>query len=336
MNVTNRRIVLTARPDGVPRESDFGIDQSEVPRPAEGEVSARVIWLSLDPYMRGMMRDTRPHGAPVAIGQTMAGGAVGEVIESRTPAFDVGDFVEGPLGWQEFAISDPRELREVDRSLGPLSTAVGVLGMPGMTAYFGLLEVGQPEPGDTVVVSTAAGAVGQVVGQIARIMGCKVVGIAGSPEKVDFVVNDLGFDHGINYKTQDVRSTIADICPEGVDVYFDNVGGQVTDAVLENINIGARIVVCGQISQYNLPQPELAHRNLGLLVTNQAKMEGFLVTKFARGFDQARTRIARWIETGELRYREDVVDGLENAPKGFIGMMTGQNFGKLVVRVAQE
>ena len=196
--------------------------------------------------------------------------------------------------------------------------------------------MGQPEPGDTVVVSTAAGAVGQVVGQIARFMGCKVVGIAGSPEKVDFVVNDLGFHHGINYKTEDVRDSIAGICPEGVDVYFDNVGGHITDAVLENINIGARIAVCGQISQYNLEEPELAPRNLGLLVTKQAKMEGFLVNRFAGGFDQALTRIARWIESGQLRYREDVVEGLENAPKAFIGMMTGQNFGKLLVRVAEE
>jgi NADPH-dependent curcumin reductase CurA len=333
---TNRRIVLASRPDGYPGQDDFRLVSSDTPKPAEGQVLVRVLWLSLDPYMRGRMRDVQSYAASVEIGEVMVGGTVGQVIESRTPAFDVGDIVESRLGWQEFGLSDGTGLRKLDLTLGPISTALGALGMPGMTAYFGLLDVGAPEPGDTVVVSAAAGAVGQVVGQIARIMGCRVVGIAGTAEKVDYIVNDLGFDYGINYKTEDVGSALANVCPDGVDVYFDNVGGHITDAVLQRINTGARISVCGQISQYNLEEPELAPRSMGLLVTNQARMEGFLVGKFAGRHEEARARIARWLDSGELRYREDVVVGLEKAPAAFIGMMTGENFGKLLVKVSDE
>lgn len=335
-SIVNRQIVLASRPAEIPSESDFRTVESPVPSPAEGEVLVRSNWLSLDPYMRGRIRDAPSYAPPVQIGQVMVGGVVGEVIESRTPAFQVGEMVNGSLGWQEYATSDGAGLRKVDRSLGPLSTALGVLGMPGMTAYFGLLDVGQPEPGDTVVVSAASGAVGQVVGQVARIMGCKVVGIAGTAQKVDYIVNDLGFDYGINYKTENIDSTLTNICPEGVDVYFDNVGGYITDAVLEHISTGARISICGQISQYNLAEPELAQRNLRLLITNQAKMEGFLVTQFAGKFEHARQRMAGWIKSGILNYREDVVEGIESAPRAFIGMMSGENFGKLLVKVSEE
>jgi len=332
----NREIVLASRPDEIPSESDFRAVESPIPSPSEGEVLVRTMWLSLDPYMRGRIRDAPSYSPPVQIGEVMVGGIVGEVIESRTPAFQAGDIVNGSLGWREYATSDGSDLRKVDRGLGPLSTALGVLGMPGMTAYFGLLDVGQPEPGDTVVVSAASGAVGQVVGQIARIMGCKVVGIAGTAQKVDYVINDLGFDYGINYKTEDVNSALSNLCPEGVDVYFDNVGGHITDAVMEHINTGARISVCGQISQYNLAEPEMAPRNMRLLITNQAKMEGFLVGKFAGNFEHARERMAGWIKSGTLRYREDVVEGIENAPRAFIGMMSGENFGKLLVKMSEE
>lgn len=332
----NRQIVLAARPTGYPALSDFKLLQSDTPKPAEGQVLIRGLWLSLDPYMRGRMREAAGYAPSVEIGQVMVGGTVGEVIESRTPTFAAGDIVQCQLGWQEFGLSDGLGLRKIDPELGPVSTALGVLGMPGMTAYFGLLDVGAPEPGDTVVVSTAAGAVGQIVGQIARIMGCRVVGIAGTQEKVDYIVNDLGFDYGINYKTENVEAAIANVCPDGVDVYFDNVGGHITDAVMQHINTGARISVCGQISQYNLEEPELAPRSMGLLVTNQARMEGFLVTKFAGRFDEARHRMARWVDSGALRYREDVVVGLEKAPDAFIGMMNGENFGKLLVKVSGE
>jgi|TARA_B100001971_G_scaffold163226_1_gene153615 hypothetical protein len=332
----NRQIVLASRPVGYPKESDFKLIETELPRADEGEVVVRAIWLSLDPYMRGRLNDVQSYAPAVEIGGVMVGGVAGEVVESRSPAYKVGDIVQGPLGWQEYAVSDGRNLAIVDRSLGPLSTFMGVLGMPGMTAYFGLLDVGSPEPGDTVVVSAASGAVGQVVGQIARIMGCRVVGLAGSAQKTDFLINDLGFDAAINYRTDNVESALDANCPDGIDVYFDNVGGYITDAVLERINTFARISVCGQISQYNLEEPELAPRNLRFLIVNQARMEGFLVTKFAARFDEARKRMSKWMATGQLRYREDVVDGLEKAPGALIGMMTGENFGKLLVKVSEE
>ena len=330
---TNRRVVLASRPEAYPEPRHFRIEEVAIPQPREGEALVRTIWLSLDPYMRGRMREGPSYAAPVEIGGVMTGGVVGRVVESRTPELAVGDIVEGSLGWQEYAVAGPGALRIVDESLAPISTAIGVLGMPGMTAYFGFLDVGKPEVGDTVVVSAASGAVGQVVGQIARIMGCRVVGTAGSDDKVDFIVNELGFDAGINYKTEDVDAALAAACPSGIDVYFDNVGGFVTDAVMQQINVHARISVCGQISQYNLPTPELAPRNMGLLIQKQARMEGFLVFNFAHRHEHARQRMAAWIRSGDLRYREDVVEGLENAPAAFIGMMTGENFGKLLVKV---
>ena len=332
----NRRVVLASRPVAYPEPQHFRLEETAIPRPREGEVLVRVAWLSLDPYMRGRMREGPSYAAPVEIGGVMTGGVVGRVAESRTPEMAVGDIVEGSLGWQEYAVARPGQLRKVDPGLAPISTALGVLGMPGMTAYFGFLDVGKPEVGDTVVVSAASGAVGQVVGQIARIMGCRVVGTAGSDEKVDFIVNELGFDAGINYKTEDVDAALAAACPNGIDVYFDNVGGFVTDAVMQQINVHGRISVCGQISQYNLAEPELATRNVGLLIQKQARMEGFLVFNFAHRHEHARQRMAEWIRSGELRYKEDVVEGLENAPQAFIGMMTGGNFGKLLVKVGPE
>lgn len=332
----NRRVVLASRPIAYPEPQHFRIEEVPIPRPREGEVLVRVIWLSLDPYMRGRMREGPSYATPVAVGGVMTGGVVGRVVESRSPELQVGDIVDGSLGWQEYAVARPGQLRVVDPDLAPISTAIGILGMPGMTAYFGFLEVGQPEVGDTVVVSAASGAVGQVVGQIARIMGCRVVGTAGSDDKVDFIVSELGFDAGINYKTEDVDSALANACPDGIDVYFDNVGGFVTDAVMQQINVHARISVCGQISQYNLAEPEMAPRNMGLLIQKQARMEGFLVFNFAHKHEHARQRMAEWIRSGELRYKEDVVEGLENAPRAFIGMMTGENFGKLLIKVGPE
>ena len=332
----NRQITLAQRPVGYPAESDFRLVESPVPHAGEGEVVVRVIWLSLDPYQRGRIRGGASYAAPVALGEVITGGVAGRVIESKTPVFQVGDIVEGPLGWQDYALSDGRNLRKVDTTMGPLSTALGVLGMPGMTAYFGLLDVGQPRPGDTVVISAASGAVGQVVGQIAKIMGCRAVGIAGSQEKIDYIVGELGFDAGINYKTENLNTALASACPLGVDVYFDNVGGVVTDAVLEHINTWARIVICGQISQYNLEEPEPGPRNLGLLIIHQARMEGFLVFQFAHRYEEGRQRIAGWIKDGKMKYREDVVEGLENAPRAFMGLMQGQNFGKLIVKVSEE
>ena len=336
MQEANRRITLNSRPSGYPQESDFELEEERIPQPGEGEVLIKSIWLSLDPYMRGRMRDAASYAPPVELGSVIVGGAVGRVVESRTPAFHVGDIVEGPLGWQEYAVSDGRNLRSVDPALGPLSTAVGVLGMPGMTAYFGLLDVGRPQPGDTVVVSAASGAVGQLVGQIAKIVGCRVIGFAGSDEKTGYIVNELGFDIGLNYKTQNVAAELAKACPLGVNIYFDNVGGHVTDAVMENLADFARIVVCGQISQYNLEEPAMGPRNMRMLTVHQARMEGFLVSQFAGRHDEGRLRMARWIREGKVKYKEDVVVGLENAPSAFIGMMRGANFGKLLVKVSEE
>lgn len=335
-NDTNLKITLARRPAGYPAPSDFNAVESPIPEPAEGELLVRSIWLSLDPYMRGRMNDAKSYAAAVEIGGVITGGVVGRVIKSRNPAFSEGEIVVGPLGWQRYALSDGRNLTRVDRELGPLSTALGVLGMPGMTAYFGFLEVCKPRPGDTVVVSAASGAVGQVVGQIANIMGCRTVGIAGSQEKVDYIVDDLGFDVGINYKTENVAERLIASCPLGVDVYFDNVGGPITDAVLDNLAIGARIAICGQISQYNLEEPEPGPRNLRNLIVSQARMEGFLVFQFAERHGEAKERIARWIKEGSVKYREDVVTGLENAPQAFIGLMQGKNFGKLIVKVSDE
>ena len=333
---SNRKITLKSRPDGYPKPSDFELIEEPIPQPREGEVLIQSHWLSLDPYMRGRMRDAASYAPSVQLGDVMVGGAVGRIIESRTPAFSVGEIVEGRLGWQEYAVSDGRDLRRVDPALGPLSTSLGILGMPGMTAYFGFLDVCEPKPGETVLVSAASGAVGQVVGQIAKIMGCYVVGTAGSQEKIDFIVDELGFDAGINYKTENIDEAIAAACPLGIDVYFDNVGGPVTDAVMENLADFARISVCGQISQYNLAEPEMGPRNTRNLTTHQARMEGFLVFQFANRHEEGRQRIARWIKEGKMKYREDVVEGIENAPAAFIGMMRGENFGKLLIKVSEE
>ena len=263
----------------------------------------------------------------------MVGGAVGRVVESRSPLFSVGETVEGRLGWQSYALSDGIGLRRINRDLAPIQTSIGILGMPGLTAYFGFLDVCEPVPGDTVVVSAASGAVGQVVGQIAKIMGCNVVGTAGTDEKVRFIVDELGFDVGINYKQQNVGAALDAACPKGIDVYFDNVGGFVTDAVMDRINKGARIAICGQVSQYNLAEPELAPRNLSILTRSQAKMEGFLVFAYESRYDEGLDRMAGWIEDGELKYREDIVEGLENAPKTFIGMLNGENLGKTLIKL---
>ncbi len=332
----NRQITLAARPANYPTESDFNLIESPVPQPGEGEVLVRTIWLSLDPYQRGRMRANHPYATPMDLGQVIVGGVVGRIVESRTPTFKVGEIVEGPLGWQEFAVSDGGNLRRVDPGLGPLSTALGVLGMPGMTAYFGFLEIGRPRPGETVVVSAASGAVGQLVGQIAKNMGCHTIGIAGTAEKIEYIKDELGFDAGINYKTENVDAALTKVCPLGVDVYFDNVGGAITDAVFDHLNLGARISICGSISQYNQDEPEPGPRKMGLLVGKQARAEGFLVGQFKDRHEVGRQRLAGWIKEGRIKYREDVVEGLENAPLAFIGLMQGRNFGKLLVKVSEE
>ena len=334
---THRQFRLAARPTGYPKESDFRLAESSVPELGAGEFLVRIVYLSLDPYMRGRMSDARSYVPPVALGDVMEGGTVGEVVRSSHPAFAVGDVVEGRLGWQEYAVSAGKGVRKVDPTVAPISTALGVLGMPGLTAYFGLLEVGQPKAGETVVVSAASGAVGGLVGQIAKLKGCRAVGLAGSDAKVDYITGELGYDVGINYRTApDLDAALRAACPGGIDVYFDNVGGGITEAVSRHVNPFARFAVCGLMSQYNLTEPELAPRNERFVLVNRVRIQGFIVFDFSARYKEGLVQLTDWVRQGKLKYREDIVDGLERAPEALIRLLQGRNFGKMVVRVGPE
>lgn len=331
----NRRFLLASRPVGWPEPANFRFVTEAIPEPGPKEVLVRALWLSVDPYMRGRMSAAKSYAKPVEVGEVMTGGMVGQVAKSNHPGFMPGDIVEGSLGWQDYAAADGALLRKIDPKLAPIQTALGVLGMPGMTAYFALLEVCRPKAGDTVVVSGAAGAVGQIVGQIAKINGCRVVGIAGGDDKLAYIQRELGFDATINYKTtNDMTAAVRSACPNGVDVYFDNVGGPVTDAVFNNLAFKARIVICGQISQYNLDKPDLGPRNLRYMLTNRARMEGFLVWDWRDRYPEAIKRIAGWLADGRIKYSEHVTEGLEKTPDAFIAMLKGANLGKALVKVA--
>jgi NADPH-dependent curcumin reductase len=331
----HRRVVLANRPQGEPSASDFRLETVATPKPGAGEVLARVIYLSLDPYMRGRMRDAASYAAPIGLGETMVGGTVCEVVASNHNAFKPGDIVEDRLGWQEYGVSHGATLRKIDPTLAPISTANGILGMPGMTAWFGLLDIGQPKPGETVVVSAASGAVGQVVGQLAKRAGARAVGIAGGPQKCAFVRDELGFDACIDYKAGDLASALKTACPDGVDVYFENVGGVIGDAVTMAMNTWGRIVLCGAISQYNATGIEMAPRLPGFFVGKRVTMRGFIVSDFAPRYEPARKLMGGLVREGKLKYREDIVAGLENAPKAFIGLLRGENFGKLQIQVGK-
>jgi NADPH-dependent curcumin reductase CurA len=333
---TNRKFTLASRPAGMPKESDFKLVEAPVLAPNPGEVLVRSHYISVDPYMRGRMNDAKSYAAPVEIGGVMVGGACGEVVESNNQRFAPGDIVQGEFGWQEYAISIGQGVRKIDPAIAPISTSLGVLGMPGLTAYFGLLDIGQPKAGETVVVSGAAGAVGSLVGQIAKIKGCRAIGIAGTDDKVRYLADELGFDGAFNYKTtKNYVEKLKELCPRGIDVYFDNVGGAVTDAVIPLLNVRARMAICGQISQYNAEKPETGPRWLWALIVKQARAEGFLVFQFADKFQQASVEMAGWINAGKLKYREDIVEGFENLPRAFIGMLEGDNTGKRLVKVAE-
>jgi NADPH-dependent curcumin reductase CurA len=331
----NRQITLAARPSGMPKETDFQLVETPVPRPGAGEVLVRVLYLSVDPYMRGRMNGGASYARAVQPGEVMVGGVVGRVEETNDPRLAQGDLVEGMLGWQDYAVSPAKSLRKLDPSVAPISTALGVLGMPGLTAYFGLLDICKPQPGETVVVSGAAGAVGSIVGQIAKIKRCRAVGIAGTNEKVHYLTTELGFDAAFNYKdTPDPYAKLKELCPNGIDVYFDNVGGEISDAAMRLINTRARVAVCGQISQYNSPQPQMGPRWMGQLIVKQAKVEGFLVFQFADRYEEGLRQLSTWLREKRIKYHEEVAEGLENAPKAFIGMMQGSNIGKQLVKVA--
>jgi hypothetical protein len=337
MAATNRQITLAARPTGLPKESDFRLVDSPIPAPQTGQFLVRSIYLSLDPYMRGRMNDRPSYAPPVKLGEVMVGGVVGKVIQSKHASFPEGAIVEGRFGWQEYAVSDGKDVRAIDPAIAPISTALGILGMPGFTAYFGLLDICNPRPGETVLVCSAAGAVGSVVGQIAKIKGCRVFGAAGSDEKINYVTQELGFDAAFNYKRKDdYMQALKEMCPAGIDVYFDNVGGPLTDAVFLTMSVGARIAVCGQISQYNLEKPEMGPRLLWNLIVKRAKVQGFLVFDFAERYQEALQQLAEWLRAGKLKYRETVACGIENAPKAFIGMLRGQNIGKQLVQISDD
>jgi hypothetical protein len=337
----NRQWTLAARPQGEPKDSDFKLVETDIPEPGKGEMLIRTIYLSLDPYMRGRMNDGPSYAPPVPIGGVMVGGAVSQVVKSNHPDYAEGDIVEGRTGWQDYAISDGGEgIRKVDPSLGPISTANGVLGMPGMTAYCGLLNLGQPKKGETLVVGAASGAVGGLVGQIAKIKGCRAVGVAGSKEKCNYVVDELGFDACINYKDDDFREQLAKAVPDGIDIYFENVGGDVFDAVMDHFNLFSRMPVCGTIAHYNdppeLPGPDRLPKLVRLSLTRRLMIRGFIVWDYWDQMDQFLKDMSGWIRDGKIKYREHIVDGLENAPAAFRGLLKGENFGKLQVRVSED
>ena len=330
----NRQIILKSRPEGSPSLDNFELRETSVPQPREGEVLIRTLYLSLDPYMRGRMSAGKSYARPAEIGQPMVGGTVGEIIASRNSQYAVSDIVLGYGGWQEYALSNGAGLRKLDPAIAPVSTALGVLGMPGMTAYVGLLEVGRPKPGETIVVAAASGAVGSVVGQIGKINGCKAVGIAGSAEKCRFVTHELGFDACVDHRAADFAKQLEAACPNGIDVYFENVGGAVQQTVWPLLNDFARIPVCGLIAQYNAVKP-MAGPDMFSVLRKRLLLRGFIVSDFsAKQADFLRDASA-WIREGRLKYREDIVDGLEKAPAYFLGLLQGKNFGKMLVKVAE-
>lgn len=331
--MTNTRVLLASRPVGWPTEANFRMEEVPVPEPKEGEILVRVHWLSLDPYMRDRMNDAKSYARKVEIGEVMVGRAVGRVEASKNAAFAVGDFVVGNFGWQEWAVSNGTGVMKIDGERLPLSAYLGAVGVTGITAYIGLLDIGAPKEGETVVVSAAAGAVGSVVGQIAKLRGCRAVGIAGGAAKCEHVVRDLGFDACVDYKAGRLGEDLRAATPQGIDVYFENVGGETLDAVLGRVNPFARIPLCGLVSQYNAREPYAVKRFASLLV-NRVKLEGFIVSDRMARWPEALRDLAGWVAEGKIRYRESVSEGLRSAPRAFIGMLRGENLGKQLVKVA--
>jgi len=339
-NLTNHRILLATRPVGAPQSRDFSMVSEPVREPDEGEIVSRTIYLSLDPYMRGRMNEGKSYAAPVEIGETMCGGTVSQVLKSNNPEFARDDYILTYDGWQEYAVSNGQGARKLDPTRAPISTALGVLGMPGMTAYMGLLEIGQPHSGETVVVAAASGPVGSTVGQIARLKGCRVVGIAGSAVKCDFVVNELGFDACINYKDADFRDQLKAACTDGIDVYFENVGGMVFETIIPLLNFQSRIPVCGLIAHYNdtgLPAgPNVLPKLMRVVLTQRVAIRGFIVSDFSSKQGDFLRDMSQWITDGKIKYREDIVAGLDNAVGAFQGLLQGNNFGKLLIQVSED
>ncbi len=328
----NKQVLLASRPKGRVTEENFRIAETPLGEPGPGEVLVRNEWLSLDPYMRGRMNDVKSYVAPVQIGEVMVGQTVGSVIESRDPGFAVGDKVLTQLGWQLCGVAKASALRKIDAQRAPASYYLGVLGMPGITAWFGLFDIGQPKAGETLVVSAASGAVGSVVGQLAKIAGCRVVGIAGGRAKCDYVVSELGFDACIDYKAGGLLEALHAACPAGVDIDFENVGGEMLDTLLRVMNVHSRIVVCGLIAEYNATEP-YRYRNMRSVLVNRIRMQGMIVFDWQDRYSEAIRGLAARLAEGKLKYRESVIEGIDNAPRGLIALLDGENFGKQLVKL---
>jgi len=336
----NRRIVLASRPKGAPADDNFRLEQTAIPQPGDGEVLLRAVYLSLDPYMRGRMSDAPSYAEPVAVDDAMCGATVCRVVESRNAKFKPGDWVLGYSGWQDYALSDGSDLMNLGTNPANPSYALGVLGMPGFTAYMGLLDIGQPKAGETLVVAAATGPVGATVGQIGKLKDCRVVGVAGGAEKCRYAVEELGFDACIDHYADDFAEQLAAACPDGIDVYFENVGGKVFDGVLPLLNTFARIPVCGLVSQYNatsLPEgPDRLGLLMGQALVKRLKIQGFIIFDYQPRFGEFYPQMSEWVADGKIKYREEIVDGLEQAPEAFMGMLQGKNFGKLVIRIGAD
>lgn len=338
---TNRRITLASRPHGAPTQENFNYEEAQIPTPKEGEVLLRTVFLSLDPYMRGRMSDAKSYAEPVAIGEAMVGGTVCRVEASNNPKFSKGDWVLAMSGWQDYSVSDGTGLLKLDNNLPNPSYSLGVLGMPGLTAYMGLMDIGQPKAGETVVVAAATGAVGSLVGQIAKLQGCRVIGIAGGAEKCSYATETLGFDACLDHRKDDLAEQLAQACPSGIDVYFENVGGKVFDAVMPLLNSSARVPLCGLISQYNateLPSgPDRMSMLMATLLIKRVKMQGFIVfDDYGHRYNEFSEAMLPWLNAGKIKYKEHLVEGMDNTVEAFIGLLEGKNFGKLVVRLGPD
>jgi len=334
MSNKNMKITLAKRPIGMPDKSCFEFSETQAGQPAKGEVLVKTLYLSVDPYMRGRMNDAKSYMPPFNLNETITGSGVGEIIESNAEGFSEGDYVTGKFKWEKFPVLPVSDLRKVDSGAAPLTAYLNILGPTGLTAYFGIMDIGKPKPGETFVVSGAAGAVGSVAGQIAKLLGCRVVGIAGSDEKVQMLKEKFGFDEAINYKTEkDIKAALQKACPNGIDIYFDNVGGEISDAAISLINFGARIPLCGQIAYYNTTEELQGPRVTSTILLRMALMQGFLILNYAERFPEGLAKLAEWYKAGKLQMVESVTEGFENLPDAFLGLFTGKNTGKQVVKV---
>lgn len=330
----NKVITLHSRPVGKPQLSDFKFIEEEQPNTNDGEILLKTKFVSVDPYLRGRMSDAKSYVSPFELQKAMSSGVVAEVVESKNEKFKVGDFVSGALDWKEFQSVNPEQLIKLDDKIAPLSNYLGILGMTGLTAYFGLTEIGKPQKGETILVSGAAGAVGSVVGQIGKILGCRVVGIAGTDEKVELLKSKFGYDNAINYNTtENMTKAIAEACPNGVDVYFDNVGGDISDAAHANINRFGRMIICGAISTYNETEVPKGLRVEGILIKKSVLMQGFIVSNYAEKFPEGMKQLSQWLSEGKLEYSETIVEGFDQIPQAFIDLFAGKNTGKMIVKI---